>query len=115
MARAPRFEIPAAGYVTATGLGDRPPAVDLERLLALMRPSWHRYALCKTPAARGVDFFPARGQSSDPAKAVCNECTARPECAAWALAQEPASLMGVWGGMSQRERLQKRRSRPEAA
>lgn len=116
MARSQRFEVPADGYVRAAGLGDRTRATDVEELLGFLRPAWHRYALCKTPAGRGVNFFPERGEDSRPAKALCTECTARPECTAWAMAQD-ATLQGIWGGLSQRERRQRRgsRSEPDAA
>jgi WhiB family redox-sensing transcriptional regulator len=112
VARHERYTIPADGYVRAAGHGDRSRAVDVEQFLAALRPAWHRYALCKTPAAAGVNFFPGRGESAEPAKAVCTECTAQPACLAWALAQDQRTLMGVWGGTSQRER-QRRGSRSE--
>jgi WhiB family transcriptional regulator, redox-sensing transcriptional regulator len=36
------------------------------------------------------------------AKAVCGGCPVRVECLAWALASD--EQLGVWGGMSERER-----------
>ena len=42
-----------------------------------------------------------------PAKEVCQECPVRPECAAAA----PDSLtVGIWGGLSHRERTRRRRA-----
>lgn len=49
-------------------------------------------------------FFPAPGESAEPAKRICREyCAVYAECRAWVMAA-PASTAGVWGGMSQRDR-----------
>jgi WhiB family redox-sensing transcriptional regulator len=76
--------------------------------------SWRAKAACK-----GSDpsiFFPERGQSLEPARAICARCPVRRECfwEAMALRELPGQerLMGVWGGTSERER---RRGRVEAA
>ena len=64
--------------------------------------SWQDQARC-----RGVDpaiFFPERGEAAvlQAAKRLCSECNVIDECRAYALeAREP---MGIWGGMSARER-----------
>lgn len=47
-------------------------------------------------------FFPAKGDSSMPAKSVCQSCEIRAECLAWAL--ENGEEHGVWGGLSPDER-----------
>ena len=65
-------------------------------------------------ACRGVDpdvFFPGPKQNARQAKKICAECDAdvRAECLAYALDNEP---MGVWGGMSPRERMAVRNGRP---
>lgn len=81
----------------------RPPtrAPDLEVLLAKLRPAFHADALCRmTPS---VNFFPERGESAEPAKAICAECPVIGACRAWAL-REGSHLVGVWGGLSARER-----------
>ena len=49
-----------------------------------------------------VEFFPDRGQSSAPAKAVCARCSVRTECLAFALDLDIRD--GVWGGTSPKER-----------
>ena len=67
-------------------------------------------------SCRGMDpdiFFPDRGESLAPAKAVCAECIVRDECLEFALDQ--GERFGVWGGTSERERRKLRRARREAA
>ncbi|MFP5322758.1 MAG: WhiB family transcriptional regulator [Acidimicrobiia bacterium] len=67
-------------------------------------------------ACRGADpdlFFPDRGESLEPAKAVCAECVVRDECLEFALAA--GERFGVWGGTSERERRRIRRQRRIAA
>ncbi|WP_436793325.1 WhiB family transcriptional regulator [Actinospongicola halichondriae] len=67
-------------------------------------------------SCRGVDpdiFFPDRGDSLAPAKAVCAECIVRDECLEYALAN--GERFGVWGGTSERERRRIRRARRIAA
>ncbi len=66
-------------------------------------------------SCRGVDpdiFFPDRGESLSPAKAICAECIVRDECLEYAL--DNRERFGVWGGTSERERRRLRRSRREA-
>lgn len=67
-------------------------------------------------SCRGMDpdvFFPDRGESLAPAKAVCAECIVRDECLEYAL--DHGERFGVWGGTSERERRKLRRARREAA
>lgn len=66
------------------------------------RPAFHADAACREPHP-GVSFFPARGETVAPAKAICCRCLARPDCLAWALAQG-GDLHGIFGGTSQKER-----------
>ena len=70
-------------------------------------PAWHEDAMCKLYPS--VSFFPERGESSGPAKAVCAECTVRAECAAAGQGEA-----GVWGGTSARER-RRTHTRPSPA
>ena len=65
-------------------------------------PEWHLEAEC-----RGMDpdiFYPARGESTRKARAVCAGCAVKPQCLEWALAQNHVDDFGVWGGTSARER-----------
>ena len=62
---------------------------------------WWQEAAC-IEAARTVEFFPARGESSAAAKTVCARCAVRTECLADALDNQIE--FGVWGGMTERER-----------
>jgi WhiB family redox-sensing transcriptional regulator len=71
---------------------------------------WREQANCT-----GVDpdlFFPERGQSTGPAKAVCAGCVVREDCLEYALAN--SEKFGVWGGMAERERRKVRRARRRA-
>lgn len=69
--------------------------------------AWQEKANCQ-----GVDpelMFPARGESTKPAKAVCAACLVRVECLEYALAH--GEKFGIWGGYSERERRRLRRNR----
>lgn len=77
----------------------------------LGRPEWQGQAAC-----RGVDpgiFFTERGQSTAPAKLVCQSCPVREECLDFAL--ENGEKFGIFGGKSERERRVMRRVRNIAA
>lgn len=68
-------------------------------------PDWWEQSVCK-----GVNpdlFFPTRGESSDPAKAVCARCPVDVECLQQALVDR--EVHGVWGGTSEKERREIRR------
>lgn len=72
------------------------------------RLAWQVHGACK-----GLNpdlFFPARGESLDPARDVCNACAVKAECLAWAL--DNGEKWGVWGGTSERERRVLRIKRP---
>lgn len=72
-------------------------------------PDWIDDAACRTPAGRGIDFFPGRGEDLKPAKAVCAICPVQVECLDHALTFP--ELHGIWGGASERERRRLRRQR----
>ena len=73
----------------------------------LVIDDWRLYASCL-----GLDwkvFFPNRGESTQPAKAVCRNCIVRTECLDDAIyRKEPA---GVRGGLATRERRKLVRTR----
>lgn len=60
-------------------------------------------------ACRGLNatlFHPERGESADQAKAVCATCPVRTECLDYAMATD--QQFGLWGGLSERGRGQRR-------
>ncbi len=76
-------------------------------LLSEMRAGGHGQANC-----RGIDpalFFPERGGSSAEAKAVCAGCVVREQCLDYAL--ENHERLGIWGGLSERQRRRVRSAR----
>ncbi len=74
----------------------------LEQLLR--RPGWMAAGACR---GEPLDtFFPVRGEPTDRVKALCRRCPVRRECADYA--HEHPDLVGIWGGLSQKERRQKR-------
>lgn len=54
-------------------------------------------------------FFPEKGNSAEPAKAICRKCPVQMQCLEWALKNNEQH--GIWGGLSapEREKLQKRK------
>jgi WhiB family redox-sensing transcriptional regulator len=73
--------------------------------------SWRKDAAClETP---NVNFFPGSGESTLPAKKVCETCLVRAACLEYALKHRIEH--GVWGGCSERERRRMMRSRRLAA
>ena len=57
-------------------------------------------------------FFPERGASTKEAKAVCQGCVVREECLETALSHP--EHWGIWGGLSERQRLRVRLRRAHA-
>lgn len=72
----------------------------------LFHPTWASDAACREHPE--VNFFPERGESTVAAKLVCAGCLVRAECQAYAETLGP-KLVGIWGGLSQRERKMSRR------
>jgi WhiB family transcriptional regulator, redox-sensing transcriptional regulator len=79
--------------------------------LTVVRQPWYDRAACLE--ADADTFFPEKGGSSRPAKRVCAPCAVRSECLAYALAND--ERFGIWGGLSERERRQIKRSRTSGA
>lgn len=49
-------------------------------------------------------FYPAPGtRGARKAKAICAQCPVRAQCLEWAM--ESGERFGVWGGLSERERV----------
>ncbi len=61
------------------------------------RPRWHLQAACRGKPIEW--FFPAKGQPSSYAKAVCAECPVIDRCA-----QAGAGEAGIWAGVTERQR-----------
>jgi WhiB family redox-sensing transcriptional regulator len=86
-----------------------PPGRLSDMHLETMTPApsaWQSQALC---AQTGADFFfPEPGSSVREAKRICGMCDMRAACLEYALAND--ERFGVWGGLSEKERLQLRRT-----
>jgi WhiB family redox-sensing transcriptional regulator len=55
-------------------------------------------------------FYPERGRDVRPAKRVCGMCPARLACLSYALRRN--ERLGIWGGLTERERRRVRRGLP---
>jgi WhiB family redox-sensing transcriptional regulator len=69
---------------------------------------WRQHAACKQVAT--AVFFPDRGdvRTLAVAREVCVGCPVQSACRAYALGFPAGELLGVFGGLSQRERRQLR-------
>jgi hypothetical protein len=87
-------------------------AADLPHLTdVLARPAWQAQAACR---GVGVEvFFPERGESTAPAKALCATCPVTEPCRQYAIAH--TDVYGVWGGTSTQQRSVLRSSESEPA
>ena len=75
--------------------------------------AWQREAACRG-LAKGESqtiFFPARGESVEEARTICDGCPVSAECLDFALEHH---CIGVWGGTTERQRRQLRRQRNSA-
>ena len=61
---------------------------------------WMEHAACKPHPTEW--WFPKRGDPVDQAKIICHTCPVRIDCLNYALIIP--NLVGIWGGMSGRER-----------
>lgn len=74
-------------------------------------PAWTEQARCAQ-----VDpeiFFPAKGGSLRPARAVCERCPVQAECFDYSIAN--GEKYGIWGGISEFDRRKLRRKGSAAA
>ena len=77
----------------------------------LTTPAWHERANCQ-----GTDpdeFYPDKGGRSDLAKYICSRCPVRTDCLQDALARDERH--GIWGGLSDVERLELKKRRARGA
>ncbi|MFJ5557426.1 WhiB family transcriptional regulator [Streptomyces sp. NPDC093250] len=68
--------------------------------------AWQEQALCAQTG--GELFFPEPGSSVREAKRICGLCPIRATCLEYALTND--MRFGVWGGMSEKERMELRRT-----
>lgn len=87
-------------------LMESPKTTDVTLADILARPAWMDAAACRGQTDL---FFPERGQSTAPARALCAACPVVEECGDYA-AQQSLRLHGIWGGVSQRGRKLDRRA-----
>ena len=73
--------------------------------------SWMKDSACKD--ADPSIFFVERGESGEEAKAICATCPVKQECLDYALANN--ETIGVWGGMSRRQRRIEAQRRKQVA
>jgi len=69
--------------------------------------TWRDDALCAQTDPE--IFFPEKGGSTRDAKKVCGSCEVRRQCLEYALTY---CVTGIWGGTSDRERMQMRNAKP---
>jgi len=74
------------------------------------RENWMSQGKC---VGLGHIMFPERGDSCNPARAVCATCPVKQQCAEYGIANP--GLDGVWGGLSHRQRRAIFRARRKAA
>lgn len=72
--------------------------------------SWFKNAACKDMNSNL--FFSQRGESTEPAKLICQKCPVKEPCLDYALANN--ETIGVWGGMSRKQRRIEARRRKQA-
>lgn len=72
--------------------------------------AWQREASCRGLGVTESQamFFPARGESVEAARAICDGCPVTGECLDFALENH---CIGVWGGTTERQRRTLRRER----
>lgn len=77
------------------------------------RHSWSKQAACLDEATWPL-FYPEKGEPTTAAQRICWEvCPVRESCLEWALAHNETH--GVWGGLSARERRERRQLRRRAS
>ncbi len=54
-------------------------------------------------------FFPTRGMTAAPAKAICEPCPAKKDCLHYATFITPVKEEGIWGGSTGKKRRQMRK------
>ena len=79
--------------------------IGLLRETIINTETWVDHAIC--PTTDPELFFPSAGDAAPQAKRICQDCPVRKQCLDYALKHhEP---IGIWGGLSPRERMAFRR------
>lgn len=93
-----------AGMIDLDALMRAAPGHDVDlpdvRVLFAPREPWRAQAACA--GADPAIFFPARGASTEPARAICARCPVAEPCLDHALAY--SERHGIWGGTTGRDR-----------
>lgn len=74
------------------------------------KEKWRDHAACKNVPIE--TFFPTKGASQkkvEQAKAICNTCKVKQDCYEWSIQFPERSLMGIWGGMTGKDRRAERK------
>lgn len=73
------------------------------------RPGWMARAAC---IDHPLDWwFPTRGESAEPAKSICAECSVLASCRSWSLDQPASDQHGIAAGLTARQRVRLIRQR----
>ena len=67
----------------------------------------YRYNWQEEGACRGIEpevFFPVSDEEAGPAKAICSACDVQRECLAFSF--QNRERYGVWGGVTEKERIE---------
>lgn len=92
-------------YMALYRAGGRRPQPKAPKPKPAVDTSWMAHKACKPE--HGDLFFPGRGESTAPAKAICARCPVAGECLDFALRN--GEHVGIWGGTSERDRRALRR------
>ena len=81
-------------------------------MLNIYRPDWMEQAACSN--VDPVIFFPGPGRAgaanTKQAKQICRACPVVNDCTTYAMSFAPRSLIGIWGGMTERERARQHKA-----
>lgn len=80
----------------------------LADVFSIEAPAWQARSLCSQVG--GEFFFPESGTNASEAKKICGQCPVKSRCLEHALRHHIRH--GVWGGLSERERMKLDTTRP---
>jgi WhiB family redox-sensing transcriptional regulator len=97
------------GHVVGWGENSEQELADLTDLFQ-SAGDWQERAICAQTDPES--FFPEKGGSTREAKRICLSCDVKEECLEYAM--ENDQRFGIWGGLSERERRNLRKTTPRA-